>query len=87
MNILILPDGNARCIYGESMSLSQLGKISIRRGSHVEPDEDGQWYADLSPVNGPKLGPFETRTEALAAEVRWLTENWLNEKGHYSPSV
>lgn len=87
MNILILPSGNARCIYGESIPLHQLGKISIRRGSHVEPDPEGRWYADLSPVNGPKRGPFETRTEALAAEVQWLEENWLNEKGFDRPIV
>ena len=30
----------------------------IRRASHVEPDEAGRWWADLSPVGGPRLGPF-----------------------------
>ena len=35
------------------------------------------WLADLSPVNGPVLGPFDRRSEALAAELAWLEANWL----------
>jgi hypothetical protein len=42
------------------------------RASHVEPDDVGDWYADLEPVGGPKLGPFKTRRMALAAEIDWL---------------
>ena len=41
-----------------------------RRASHVEPDADGRWWADLSPVAGPRLGPFEVRSAALDAEPR-----------------
>ena len=37
---------------------------------------DGAWTADLSPVNGPVLGPYTRRSEALAAEIAWL-ERWL----------
>jgi hypothetical protein len=50
-----------------------------RRASHVEPGPDGRWYADLSPVGGPVLGPypFEARDVALAAEVAWLRANYL----------
>lgn len=77
MDILISPAGNARCIYGEAISLCQLGRVLIQRGSHVEPDNHGQWHADLSPVSGPVLGPFATRSEALTAEVQWLHEHWL----------
>lgn len=46
----------------------------VTRASHVEPSASG-WTADLSPVNGPTLGPFTTRAEALAAEVDWLGRN------------
>jgi hypothetical protein len=49
--------------------------MSIRRASHVEPDDDGQWWADLSPVNGPHLGPFAKRSEALTAESSWLEQH------------
>ena len=77
MELIILPSGMARCIYDEALPLSELGKLSITRASHVEPNPVGQWIADLSPVSGPKLGPFDQRTDALAAEVDWLRRNWL----------
>jgi hypothetical protein len=77
MNILIAADGSARCVYGEAIDLGLLGRTQLRRASHVEPDERGRWRADLSPVGGPVLGPFERRSEALAAERRWLDEHWL----------
>lgn len=34
-----------------------------------------KWWADLLPVDGPVLGPFDTNTEALEAEVVWLKEH------------
>ncbi len=77
MELLIQPNGDARCVYDEAIDLSQLGRPTIQRGSHVEPTPAGQWTADLSPVNGPVLGPFPTRTAALAAEVAWLLDHWL----------
>ena len=77
MKLLIAPTGSIRCVYGEAVNLHRLGRLSIQRGSHVEPTADGQWTADLSPVNGPLLGPFVSRAEALAAEVAWLLEHWL----------
>lgn len=64
--------GNGICIYMETIDLAQLGNLSIRRASHVEPDAHGHWWADLSPVNGPRLGPFLKRSDALDAEVDWL---------------
>ncbi|MEW4561491.1 hypothetical protein AB1K70_03135 [Bremerella sp. JC770] len=77
MQIVITPGGAIRCLYDESLNLNLLGKVQISRGSQVEPDETGQWFADLAPVGGPSLGPFAKRTEALAAEVAWLEEYWL----------
>jgi hypothetical protein len=77
MQIVIRPDGSLRCLYDEELDLALLGKLEIRRGSHVEPDEAGHWWADLFPVSGPKLGPFEHRSEALTAERDWLERNWL----------
>ena len=53
--------------------------MRIARGSHVEPTVDGQWTADLSPVNGPVLGPFRCRSDALVAERQWLEEHWLEQ--------
>ena len=81
MQLLIEPQGRVRCIYAEAIDLPSLGKLTVRRGSHVEPDGQGQWTADLSPVSGPVLGPFVLRSEALAAEVAWLESNWLTPTG------
>ncbi len=77
MDIIIAPDGLGRCVYDEAIDLTSLGRVTIRRASHVEPDADGRWLADLSPVGGPVLGPFERRSSALDAERRWLEQNWL----------
>ena len=43
----------------------------------TEPTPSGDWLADLAPVDGPQIGPFDKRSEALAAEVAWLQQNWL----------
>lgn len=74
MNIFIRPNGNAQCLYAEDINLAELGSLSIARASHVEPVENctSLWSADLAPVGGPVLGPFETRRQALAAEADWL---------------
>ena len=77
MELMIAPTGAIRCLYGEAIDLSSLGQLSIARASHVEPNNQGQWLADLTPVEGPQLGPFPTRSQALAAEEAWLVRHWL----------
>ena len=79
MQMVVQPNGHVRCLYGEELDLHRLGKLWIKRGSHVEPTVDGQWTADLSPMNGPVLGPFRCRSDALAAERRWLEDHWLEQ--------
>jgi hypothetical protein len=39
----------------------------------------GRWWADLTPVNGPVLGPYATgdRDKALADEIEWLKANGI----------
>ena len=81
MQLVILPGGAVRCIYSEEVDLAALGSPAISRGSHVEPDEHGRWFADLGPVDGPVLGPFPARSQALEAERRWLEEHWLPPTG------
>ena len=76
MNLVIDPLGTVRCVYGEAIPLADLGDLTIRRASHVEPDEAGRWWADLTPVGGPVLGPFDRRSAALEAEAAWL-DDWL----------
>lgn len=77
MDVVIRPGGHVRYVYEELLDFTGLGQISISRASHVEPDLDGRWHADLSPINGPQLGPFSCRSLALAAETDWLREHWL----------
>ncbi|NLF72417.1 MAG: hypothetical protein GX575_25565 [Candidatus Anammoximicrobium sp.] len=77
MDIIITATGDGRCIYAEDIDLTALGKLTIRRGSHVESTPDARWTADMSPVGGPVLGPFRRWSEAIAAEHEWLAEHWL----------
>lgn len=60
----------------ELLDLTELGEVAIVRASHVEPFETGAgWQADMSPVDGPMLGPFPTRAAALLAETAWIDTN------------
>ena len=77
MQIIIESGGTVRCVYAEEIDLAALGSPVITRASHVEPDQQGRWWADMSPVGGEVLGPFLSRSEALAAEQEWLQVNWL----------
>src|SRR4051812_21016517 len=77
MELIVNPQGQGRCVYSEELNLASLGQLTIQRASHVEPDKDGQWWADLTPVDGPRLGPFDLRSRALQAETAWLSEHWL----------
>ncbi len=77
MELVVTRGGGVRCLYGEAIALASLGPLVIDRASHVEPDALGRWLADLAPVGGPVLGPYERRSEALAAEADWLGRQWL----------
>lgn len=80
MNELIInfdDNGNLHSIYNEDINLVELGKLNITRASYVEPDENGQWFADMSPLQKDvKLGPFKLRSLALQAEREWIN-NYL----------
>lgn len=79
MQLVIESGGAVRAIYTEEIELAALGIPAISRASHVEPDQQGRWWADMGPVGGPVLGPFGQRSTALAAEVAWLDAHWLTE--------
>ncbi len=78
MELVISSQGAVHCLYDECLDLSKLGRLTIRRASHVEPTDEGQWTANLSAVSGPVLGPFRLRSDALAAEVGWIESHWLS---------
>ena len=77
MQFMIHSGGVLHCVYTEALPLETFGRLKIRRASHVEPTADGLWTADLSPLGGPILGPFDRRSAALAAEQTWLETVWL----------
>ena len=81
MRLVVAPGGRVEAVYGELIDLAELGRLRIRRASHVEPGPDGRWAADLSPVGGPVLGPFRRRSDALDAEQGWLETHWLDRPG------
>jgi len=68
IELIVDAGGDVRCVYGEELDLREFGKLQITRASHVEPDRDGFWWADMGPSGGPVLGPFRSRSEALGAE-------------------
>jgi hypothetical protein len=72
MELVVGVDGVARCIYDEGIDLREIGTLKITRASHVEPDAEGNWWADMGPSGGPVLGPFTSRSKALGAERGWL---------------
>ncbi|NQV23020.1 MAG: hypothetical protein HQ518_01525 [Rhodopirellula sp.] len=78
MILIAAPDGTLRCVYGEAVRLNTVGSLTIRRASHVEPNSDGTWTVDLSPVGGPQLENFSDRSTALNAERDWLEHHWLS---------
>lgn len=72
--LVISPSGTLTFIYDDELQpLVSEGDATISRVSHVEPNSAGCWVADMSPVGGPELGPFDLREEALTAEKLWLS--------------
>lgn len=78
IELLIDPSGQIAFIHDDdvAIALAELGILVTKRASHVEPDSDhpGKWMADMTPSTGTKvvLGPFDTRREALQAEIEYL---------------
>lgn len=72
MATILISGGKAKFVYSDDLHarLGRLGRSRITRASSVEFDHDrGGWMADLSPtIPGCVLGPFESRTAAIAAE-------------------
>ena len=79
-SIIFDTKGGVRFIHDDSLMAlvkDSVDDVVIRRASYVEPTDDGLWEADMSPVYGPVLGPFDTRGEALSEEVAWLAERMI----------
>lgn len=77
----ISPDGSEiRYVHDDAVDVSLISpnpeNATITRASHVEPVQSGpdknKFTADLTPVGGPVLGPFEQRGLALSEEIKVL---------------
>ena len=80
MKITVEVDGRIKFIYDDSVAevMQEVGPLEVKRASHVEFDNsNGFWWADMSPVGGPKMGPFIGRNTALAMEREWLEERGI----------
>lgn len=76
LRLIVDADGKVRFIWDDVLQpFMEMGTAYVKRASHVEPWPGGGWIADLSPIEGPILGPFELRGQALAAERQWLGKN------------
>jgi len=72
---IVINEGEIRFIHQDDLAeVFQTGKTTTRRASHLAPGKGG-WNADLRPVNGPVLGPFNRRDTALQAEDNWLRQH------------
>jgi hypothetical protein len=75
MTFLVTDDGEVQFVHSDdAVEVAEVlgGANTITRASCVEPTPDGRWTADMAPSGGPVLGPFTTRTAALAEEREWL---------------
>lgn len=77
MELLVALQGTIRCFDDETLPLAEPGRLTIQRGSHVEPTTGWEWTADFSLVGGPLLRPFPIRTDAVRADVDRLRTQWL----------
>jgi hypothetical protein len=73
-DFIVDTDGTLRTIYDDELIrlVRSVGLVTVSRASAVEPADGGGWTADMANVGGPVLGPFDTRREALKAEVEWI---------------
>lgn len=76
--IKIKPNGDTVFVYDDELQgIIKNGTAKIERASHVEP-KNRKWEVDLTPVGHNQiLGPFDTKREALIAEVDWLQKHIL----------
>jgi hypothetical protein len=80
--ILIAADGSIRFIWDDELvELITAGTARVDRASRVDPSPGGPqfagWTVDLTLSDGPVLSGFALRSQALAAERKWIEEHVL----------
>ena len=71
MTLIFSSDGQGHCLYGETIDLHALGRLSCRRASHVEFDEDTQEWQVLTADRSGTL----FRSQSREACLDWEKEN------------
>ena len=56
MVLVVDAEGDVRCVCGEALDQRELGRLQITRASHVEPDAEGSWWADMGLLMGRSWG-------------------------------
>lgn len=79
MILKINADGSLTGIVGSlkeemPIDLDTLGTYTIKRQG-VLSEVDGKHWASMHLASGPILGPFDSRSEAIAGEIEWLQAN------------
>jgi hypothetical protein len=72
------PTGTFIEVYSDDLpNLKTEWDVKIKRAIYVDVCEGG-WVADMSILNGPQLGPYRSRQDALDAEVDWIDEMYFD---------
>jgi len=75
----ITAQGGIALLHDDEFKIKEFGKVSINRASHVEADENGEWYVQSAKTGEMLRTGFDTRAEALAWEKQYYSpggEGW-----------
>lgn len=75
--LLIAPDGTLHGVYTDIIDLRTIGPLTVQRASVVTFDHETQGWISTLLQDGTRLGPFQTRREAVIAEHNVLTERLI----------
>jgi hypothetical protein len=67
MKLQILQDGNVKCLYTESLDLTEIGKLKVERASTVEFDNGKQLWVVRLP-DGTEVYRNKSRAACLGWE-------------------
>lgn len=76
MSTIAIRNGQVQFIADDELNdlRDSLGTHRTKRVSDVEPDDNGNWVADMNKMGEDvQFGPYANRKDALAAEVEFVT--------------
>ena len=72
--IYFTPDGKGRALYNETVDLSAIGRLSIKRATRIEFSDKAQAWRVYSPRGRKALFSSPSREACLAWEQQYLEE-------------